>query len=89
VALSRGGSPIEAALADALVTRYASTDPDASNRAYREAMRQMYVRFPDDPDVATIYADAIMNLRQDPWGRDVHRFPRSGAQRGQRNGLGR
>ena len=68
VALSRGGSPIEAALADALATRYSidpSADPDALNRKYRTAMAEVHQRFPDDPEVATMYADAVMNLR--PW----------------------
>lgn len=68
VALSRGGSPVEAALADALATRYSkdpSADPDALNARYRAAMREVHQRFPDDPEVATIYADAVMNLR--PW----------------------
>ena len=68
VALSRGGNPIEAALADALVTRYSrdpNHDPEALNAKYREAMRQVYAAYPDDPEVATMYADAVMNLR--PW----------------------
>jgi len=68
VMLSRGGSPIEAALADALATRYSldpAADPDALNRKYREAMADVHRRFPDDAEVATIYADAVMNLR--PW----------------------
>lgn len=68
VALSRGGSPVEAALADALATRYSrdpNADPNVLNAQYREAMRQAYVRYPDDPEVGTMYADAVMNLR--PW----------------------
>jgi tetratricopeptide (TPR) repeat protein len=68
VALSRGGSPIEAALADALATRYSldpAADPDALNHRYREAMKQAHERFPDDLEIATMYADAVMNLR--PW----------------------
>jgi tetratricopeptide (TPR) repeat protein len=68
VALSRGGAPIEAALADALTVRY-SLDPgalaDALNAKYREAMKAVHQRFPDDADVAVMYADAMMNLR--PW----------------------
>ena len=66
--LSRGGSPVEAALAAALVTRYSkdpNADPNALNAQYREAMRQTYARYPDDPEVGTAYADAVMNLR--PW----------------------
>jgi tetratricopeptide (TPR) repeat protein len=68
VALSRGGSAIEAALADALATRYSTDpahDPNAFNAKYRAAMRDVLARFPDDPEVATMYADAMMNLR--PW----------------------
>ncbi len=68
VTLSRNGSPVEAALADALATRYsrdAAADPEALNRRYREAMKQVVMTYPDDPDAATMYADAMMNLR--PW----------------------
>jgi tetratricopeptide (TPR) repeat protein len=68
LALSRGGNAIEAALADALATRYSrdpAHDPEALNAKYREAMRQVYATYPDDPEVATMYADAVMNLR--PW----------------------
>jgi tetratricopeptide (TPR) repeat protein len=68
VSLSRAGSPVEAALADALATRYsrdANADPNVLNALYRDAMRQAYVRYPDDPEVGTMYADATMNLR--PW----------------------
>lgn len=68
VTLSRGGNAIEAALAEALATRYSrdpNHDPEALNAKYREAMRQVYATYPDDPEVATMYADAVMNLR--PW----------------------
>lgn len=68
VALSRGGWPAEAALAEALAARY-SLDPradhDVLNRRYSDAMRVAYHRFPDDPEIAVMYADSIMNLR--PW----------------------
>jgi tetratricopeptide (TPR) repeat protein len=68
VTLSRGGAPIEAALADALVARYGldpAIPPDVLNARYRDAMMAVHQRFPDDPDVAVMYADALMNLR--PW----------------------
>jgi tetratricopeptide (TPR) repeat protein len=68
VTLSRGGSPVEAALAEALTTRYSmdpAADPNVLNRSYRAAMADVHRRFPDDPEVATMYADAVMNLR--PW----------------------
>jgi tetratricopeptide (TPR) repeat protein len=68
VALSRGGNAIEAALAEALAARYSldpAHDPHVFNAKYRDAMRQVYEKYPDDPEVGTMYADAMMNLR--PW----------------------
>ena len=53
--LSRSGSPIEAALAEALAVRYSldpAASPDALNARYREAMKTVHQRFPDDPEVA-------------------------------------
>jgi tetratricopeptide (TPR) repeat protein len=68
VTLSRGGPAVEAALADALAVRY-SLDPageaELLNRRYRDAMKIVHHRFPDDPDAAVMYADSVMNLR--PW----------------------
>ncbi len=46
-------------------SRDPNADPNALNAQYREAMRQTYARYPDDPEVGTMYADAVMNLR--PW----------------------
>lgn len=58
----------ERALIEALAHRY-SADPDADrealNRRYAEAMAEVAARFPDDPDVLSLYADALMNLS--PW----------------------
>jgi tetratricopeptide (TPR) repeat protein len=68
VTLSRGGAPIEAALADALAVRYTldpAMSPETLNARYREAMKAVHQRFPDDAEVAVMYADALMNLR--PW----------------------
>jgi tetratricopeptide (TPR) repeat protein len=68
LALSHGGSPIETALAEALVMRYSldpGMPPDMLNAKYRDAMKAVHDRFPDDPEVAVMYADALMNLR--PW----------------------
>ena len=44
--------------------RPAPTGP-ALDRAYADAMREVAQRFPDDLDAATLFADALMNLR--PW----------------------
>ncbi|KAJ9138400.1 TPR domain protein [Pleurostoma richardsiae] len=62
-------TPVEQALIDALGSRYPA-EPGAKdwsvwNESYAEAMRGVYERFPDDLDVATLYADALMNLT--PW----------------------
>ncbi|KAK5261345.1 hypothetical protein LTR40_002429, partial [Exophiala xenobiotica] len=62
-------SPVEQALIDALEFRYPQGQPasDCSiwNIPYAEAMTSVYARFPDDLDVATLCADALMNLT--PW----------------------
>ena len=61
-------SPVEHGLISALTKRYAWPAPDDRrplDMAYADAMRETFMAFPDDPDVATLYADALMNLR--PW----------------------
>lgn len=64
-------STVEAALSRALLDRYpAASGPSAEeqpvwNQAYADAMAEVYQRFPDDLDVAALYADALMNLT--PW----------------------
>ncbi|KAA8648301.1 hypothetical protein EYZ11_001966 [Aspergillus tanneri] len=60
---------VESALIEALQHRYPQGQPtgDCSvwNQGYADAMTGVYQRFPDDLDVATLYADALMNLT--PW----------------------
>jgi tetratricopeptide (TPR) repeat protein len=63
-------SPKEQALIGALAARFAEKPPEGGDRkelnaAYARAMEQVWSRFPDDPNVATLYADAVMNTR--PW----------------------
>jgi tetratricopeptide (TPR) repeat protein len=64
-----GASPVERALVRALAARYPSADPAADcsawSLAYADAMREVYRAHPDDPDVAALFADALMNLT--PW----------------------
>ena len=63
-----GATPRERALIEALATRHSSApaaDRAALDRAYADAMRDVSQRFPDDLDAATLFADALMNLR--PW----------------------
>jgi len=66
--LAGGASPRERALAQAIAKRH-SADPGAArealDRAYADAMRDVAREFPDDADIATFFADAMMNLR--PW----------------------
>jgi tetratricopeptide (TPR) repeat protein len=64
-----GASPVETALANALITRFpGSTDTipeDLSpyDYAYAEAMRRVYEAHGDDLDVIALFADAIMCTR--------------------------
>lgn len=58
----------ERALIDALAERY-SADPEADrvvlNQAFTDAMAEVVARYPGDVDIASIYADALMNTS--PW----------------------
>ncbi|AVH60587.1 MULTISPECIES: hypothetical protein [Streptomyces] len=64
-----GATLVEQALIRALRARYPQAEPveDCSvwNESYADSMRAVYDLAPDDPDVATLYADALMNLT--PW----------------------
>lgn len=66
--LAGGASKLERALIDALAVRY--RDPQPENRAeldeaYSEAMRKVWRAFPKNADVATLCAEALMDLH--PW----------------------
>ena len=61
-------SPVEWALIDALRERYATPQPEdrsGLDRAYADAMRQVWKKYPKDPEVGALFAEAMMNLR--PW----------------------
>ncbi|WP_435210502.1 tetratricopeptide repeat protein [Streptomyces sp. bgisy034] len=62
-------TPVERALIAALRARYpqakAVEDCSVWNAPYADSMRAVYELAPDDLDVATLYADALMNLT--PW----------------------
>ncbi|MDR7420139.1 MAG: tetratricopeptide repeat protein [Armatimonadota bacterium] len=63
-------SPVEQALIRALVHRYPpeTAAPDAFsawNDAYAGAMREVYAAFPDDLDVCSLFAEALIN--RTPW----------------------
>jgi tetratricopeptide (TPR) repeat protein len=68
-ALAKNGTPVEQALIAALLSRYPDDSTDAVtptwNDNYAAAMRKVYADFGDDPDIAALFAEAIMN--RTPW----------------------
>ncbi|GAA4858367.1 hypothetical protein [Luteimonas vadosa] len=67
-ALSATARPADRALIDALVLRYAAPAPEdrsALDVAYADAMRAAAAAFADDDDIATLHAEARMDLS--PW----------------------
>ena len=67
-ARAASASPVERGLIEALAARYAFPWPEdraALNEAYAAAMEELLGRFPDDPEVGTLYGESLMVLR--PW----------------------
>ncbi len=65
---SHGATELETKLIAALAKRYAMPVPEDReplNRSYAEAMREVYQQHRDDPLVATLFAESLMNLQ--PW----------------------
>jgi tetratricopeptide (TPR) repeat protein len=63
-----GCSPLEKALIEAAVHRWADPPPKDRmhlDRAYSDAMKKVWQEFPSEPDVGAMYAESLMNLR--PW----------------------
>jgi tetratricopeptide (TPR) repeat protein len=61
-------SAVERALVDALGHRYAKPEPghrSVDNAAYADAMREVWMKYPHDPDVGAFFAESLMDLR--PW----------------------
>jgi tetratricopeptide (TPR) repeat protein len=61
-------SPVERALIGALGQRYANPQPEDRSpldRAYADAMREVWKEFPQEADVGVFFAEAMMDLR--PW----------------------
>ncbi|MGD2188119.1 MAG: hypothetical protein PVI71_18455, partial [Desulfobacterales bacterium] len=79
IALKKNASEREQAYIDALATRYskeAKPDRNMLDRAYAEAMSRLSERYPDDLDAATLYAEALMDLRPwNYWTRDLKPYP--------------
>jgi tetratricopeptide (TPR) repeat protein len=58
----------ERAYIDALTKRYVAAKGakrETLDRAYADAMRQVWRRYPGDPDAGTLFAESMMDLR--PW----------------------
>jgi hypothetical protein len=74
ITLQDNGSEPERAYINALAFRYsndAKADLHQLDLAYRDAMAKLVLRYPDDLDAATLYADSAMNLhRWELWLRD-------------------
>ncbi len=70
VSLKASAPSREQALIDALSRRYVEHfDPSKraeQDRAYAEAMEQVFKTYPDDLDVGTLYADALFHLEPRP-----------------------
>lgn len=67
-ALASGASATERQLIDALSKRYADpppTDRAALDRAYADAMGEVWKANRNDADIGTLYAESLMDLR--PW----------------------
>lgn len=66
---AKSAGPVEQAMIEALRTRYpqseAIEDMARWDKAFTSEMRKVFERFPDDLDVRTVFAEAIMN--ETPW----------------------
>ncbi len=68
LARAEHASPVERALIEALARRYANpwpADRTHLEQAYANAMAQVWEEYPEDTDVGTLYAEAMMV--QKPW----------------------
>ena len=79
IALKNVASEREQAYIDALAMRYTGAEKPnraALDHAYAEAMLELHKRYPDDLDAATLYAEAVMDLRPwNYWTRDKQPYP--------------
>ena len=65
---SANGTAVEQGLVAALTKRYVAAptrEQAVREQAYADAMGALSEQFPNDPDVATLYAESMMNLH--PW----------------------
>jgi tetratricopeptide (TPR) repeat protein len=65
---AKDASPVERDLIEALSHRYSNLPPPDRtplDQAYADAMRKVWEKYPNDPDVGAFFAEAMMDLR--PW----------------------
>lgn len=81
VSLSGGASATERDYIQAMAKRFPAAGADRRQAAeeYRDAMRELMNKYPDDLDAATLFAESGMNLH--PWGLWMHDgTPREGTE---------
>ncbi len=67
-AIASKGSAVEQALIAAQSKRFANPQPEdrsGLDKAYAEAMREVWKKYPKDPEVGALFAESLMDLR--PW----------------------
>ncbi len=79
VELAPGASPVEQAIIESTAKRY-NDDPESDreglDQAYVDALRAAHARFPDDTNLAALYAESLMNLHPwDIWQKDGSPHP--------------
>jgi tetratricopeptide (TPR) repeat protein len=82
MALKSNATPRERAYIEAIAARYTGRPEDRKNadRAFADAMRKVVDAYPDDLDAATIFAEALMDLRPwNYWTRDGKPYPETEA----------
>lgn len=70
---NKGVTPKEKALIQALSKRYVEipiADRTPLDQAFSNAMAAVFEKFPDDPDIGTLYGESLMNLH--PWDLWTH-----------------
>ena len=76
LSLKGRATPKERALIDAIALRYVETFDGAKrveqDRAYADAMQKVSAQYPDDLEIATLYADALFLLEPRRGTRDVN-----------------
>lgn len=80
ISLLSDESEVERALIEAVAERYtwpAPAEQRPYDEAYAAAMKKVYDRFGNDPDIAALYAESLMDLQPwDYWTTDSERSPK-------------